>query len=103
MYHTIDNTNKTTYQIRNKKEIFEELVRVLKPKGTLIIGTPDYSTYSWNAIEWLYKKFSNAYGHEHITHYTLSKLSDILKAHGFQVQEVNYICQGDMILRAKKI
>ncbi len=84
-----------------KKEIFEELVRVLQPNGTLIIGTPDYATVSWNATEWIYDKFQNTYGHEHITHYTKEGLSKILKEYNFTVEGIDYICQGDMILKAK--
>ena len=35
--------------------IFDELARVLRPGGLLVLGTPDYDTLGWRTIEPLYR------------------------------------------------
>lgn len=88
--------------IPSKKELFIEFKRVLRPGGTLILGTPDYDKAAWNAIEWIYKKFPTTYGHEHITHYTQKSLAALLEQFGFTIQNIEYICDGEMIIKAQK-
>jgi len=83
---------------------FLEMARVLKDGGRLIIGTPDYGRWNWVIIERLYKFFApNAYGDEHITHYTYNDVVSILERLGFQQQQqVRYICSAEMILSVSK-
>ncbi len=83
--------------------IFSEFARVLKPGGTLVLGTPDYDRWQWVVVEWVYGwALPGAYAHEHITHYTLDSLRRILDEHGFEVDEHRYVFQGELILRAHK-
>ena len=83
--------------------VFRELHRVLKPGGTLVRGTPDYSRWQWNLVEWLYGKLMpGGYADEHITHYTYDSLVKILDRNGFDYLDHKYSLQGDLIITARK-
>jgi len=78
---------------------FKEMRRVLRPGGTLIIGTPDYATLSWRVIEALYRKAApNGYADEHITHYTHASLVALLQSLGFQVNAHDTVLGSELIL-----
>jgi len=80
-----------------------ELTRVLKPGGTLVLGTPDYATWQWNTIERLYRLAAqDAYAEEHVTHYTLRTLEDALTRRGYEDLEFRYICHAELIIKARK-
>jgi dolichol-phosphate mannosyltransferase len=82
---------------------FTEMRRVLRPDGTLIIGTPDYATTVWRVIAPIYSwVVPGGYRPEHVTHYTRSTLTDILVRHGFQVEETAYVAGAEMILKCRK-
>ena len=75
-------------------------VRVLKPDGTLILGTPDYATVGWNIIEPLYGLLiPGGYHDEHITHYTRQSLTDVLVRNGFVHEDTAYIARSELIMR----
>ncbi len=81
----------------------EELLRVLQPGGTLVLGTPDYGTWQWPAIEWLYGKLApGAYADEHVNPYTRAELETALTERGCVVEDSAYICNAELILKAKK-
>ncbi|MGI9254543.1 MAG: class I SAM-dependent methyltransferase, partial [Thermomicrobiales bacterium] len=81
----------------------DELVRVTAPGGRLVIGTPDYGRWEWNALEWAYGKVApNAYADEHITHYTHDELRAILTGKGLEYEETRYVGRGEMILAFRK-
>ena len=83
--------------------IFSEFARVLRPGGSLILGTPDYARWQWRFVERVYGYLMpGAYAHEHITHYTLASLRRILDEHGFDVLEHKYVFQGELIVLARK-
>ena len=83
--------------------IFRELVRVIEPGGSLILGTPDYGSLSWPIIEKLYAIAQpGGYADEHITHYTRHSLIKRLRAHGLEVLDHTYICGGELIIHARK-
>lgn len=83
--------------------IFAEFARLLRPRGTLVLGTPDYDTVAWNVTEWLYKRLApGAYGDEHITHYSLKSLSLLLDEHGFDLLAHRYVGGGELIIQARK-
>jgi SAM-dependent methyltransferase len=83
--------------------IVEELTRVLRPGGTLILGTPDYGRWLWWVLEWIYGKIlPGAYAHEHITHPTRASLTGRLRAFGYTVEELRYVGFCEMIFRARK-
>ena len=84
-------------------EIMSEMWRVLKPGGTLILGTPDYSRRLWLMLEWIYGKvLPGAYAHEHITHYTADGLAARLKEMGYDVLDCQYVGFCEMIFKACK-
>lgn len=79
-----------------------ELVRVLKPNGTLVVGTPDYATLSWRIIEPLYGILSpGGYRDEHITHYTRASLVQVLQVAGCRVEAMRCTL-GELNLMATK-
>jgi dolichol-phosphate mannosyltransferase len=83
--------------------ILTELVRVLRPGGLLVLGTPDYDTIGWRTIEPLYGFFApGGYEDEHITHYTLASLTDLVREHGLEILESAYVLRSELILALRK-
>lgn len=81
----------------------DELARVLAPGGRLVLGTPDYARWEWNALEWAYSKVApNAYADEHITHYEHDQLVALMNARGLRHEETRYVGRGEMILALRK-
>ncbi len=84
--------------------IFQEMRRVLKPDGRLILGTPDYDKWLWRTIEPIYGfLMPGGYKDEHITHYTRALLTEILTRYGFVIEEVAYVGRCDLFVRCHKI
>ena len=89
--------------ISYEESIFTEMWRVLTPGGTLIIGTPDYSTRGWRMIEPIYGHLiPGGYRDEHITHYTREGLGRILLQRGFVAEADDYILGSELIMRWRK-
>jgi len=89
--------------VPDRPEVLAELTRVLRPGGTLILGTPDYGRRLWWILEWIYGKvLPGAYAHEHITHFTQAGLRARLVASGYAIQELRYVGTCEMIFRARK-
>jgi SAM-dependent methyltransferase len=83
--------------------VFDELERVLKPGGRLILGTPDYDRWRWRALEWLYGRLSpGGYADEHITHFARRNLTTYLEARGMAVEGVEYVGGSEMILNLRR-
>jgi SAM-dependent methyltransferase len=83
---------------------FDELTRVLKTGGRLILGTPDYDRWRWRALEWLYGRLSpGGYADEHITHYSQANLGPYLQGKGFAIESVDYVGGSEMIFSLKKL
>ena len=81
---------------------FTEMRRLLKPGGTLVIGTPDYAHRTWRWIEAIYGVVvPGGYADEHITHYTYESLTSQLKSLGFEVKSAEYIMNSELILLCK--
>lgn len=81
----------------------DELCRILKPGGTLVLGTPDYGGWQWPLIEWVYAKIApGAYAGEHVTHYTFDSLKVALESRGLEIQDHDYICRAELIFQAIK-
>jgi SAM-dependent methyltransferase len=84
-------------------EIWNEMWRVLRPGGTLILGTPDYSRWLWWLLEWIYGLLlPGAYAHEHITHFTRQELTARLRAWGYEILDCRYVGFCEMIFKARK-
>lgn len=83
--------------------IMTEMSRVLRPGGTLILGTPDYGRWSWVALEWMYGKvLAGGYAHEHITHYTRKSLIELMKHHGFEILDWKYVGYSEITVKGRK-
>jgi SAM-dependent methyltransferase len=86
------------------ESIFSEMCRVLRTGGMLILGTPDYATIGWRIIEPIYGfLMPGGYKDEHITHYTLVRLQEILARHGIVIEETAYIVRSELIMRCRKV
>jgi dolichol-phosphate mannosyltransferase len=86
--------------LKRDYHIFQELTRIVRKDGVLIIGTPDYSTLSWNIIEWLYAKIiPGGYADEHITHYNKDELIRLMENIGFKLDEYRYILGAELICK----
>lgn len=84
-------------------QLLDEMLRVLAPGGTLILGTPDYGRRLWWILEWIYGRLlPDAYAQEHITHFTAESLRTRLEAAGCVVRELRYVGFCEMIFRASR-
>lgn len=83
--------------------VFDELVRVVRPGGLLIVGTPDYATIAWRVIEPIYTWVApGAYGHEHITHYTRASLEQVAAERGLVIEDVRYVGGSELIVALRR-
>ena len=84
-------------------KLIDELDRVLKPGGIMVLGTPDYGNWEWRVTERLYDWFApGAYADEHVTHYTFASLKAALESRGYEVLDHRYILRGELIFKARK-
>lgn len=83
--------------------IFNELIRCVAPGGALVLGTVDYGSWQWPFIEYLYGLFKpTGYAQEHITHYTTASLVERLTGLGLKIEQIQYICKGEIVIKARK-
>ena len=83
--------------------MIDELCRVLKPGGRLVLGTPDYSRWEWVYLEKLYARFApGGYADEHIAHYTRGELLELMGAKGLTHEETRYIARGELIMAFRR-
>jgi ubiquinone/menaquinone biosynthesis C-methylase UbiE len=83
--------------------ILDELSRVLEPGGRLVLGTPDYGSWQWPAIEWLYGRLApGGYADEHITHYTREELESSFVHRGYTVESIRSILNAELIVVLQK-
>jgi glycosyltransferase involved in cell wall biosynthesis len=86
------------------ESLFAEVHRVLRTGGKFILGAPDYATIGWRIIEPLYGcLMPGGYKDEEITRYSQQRLRDILKQHGFVVEEVGYVARSDLMVLCRKV
>ncbi len=85
--------------VPDDSQVIEELIRVLAPDGTLVLGTPDYSRRAWRVLERLYGLAApGGYADEHITRYTQESLTALLARYGFRPAKVEYVFGADMFI-----
>ncbi len=81
-----------------------EMNRVLGVGGIFVVGTPDYATVAWPALERLYGiVHPKGYVHEHINQYTAASLRAALETHGFEVLAAAYVGAAELIIKARKV
>ncbi len=89
--------------IPDSPSVLQEMTRVLRPGGILILGTPDYGRRLWWILEWIYGKvLPGAYAQEHITHYTRAALTERLLASGYAIRDLRYVGLCEMIFQAQR-
>lgn len=89
--------------IPDRPPVLGELTRVLRPGGTLVLGTPDYGRVLWHIIEWVYGRVApGGYADEHITHFDRRGLMARLISLGYEPLECRYVGACEMIFKARK-
>jgi len=80
-------------------EPLREIARVQRTGGTLVLGTPDYGTWSWRAFEAMYRALApGGYADEHITRYDHAGLVTAVTAVGYRYLRTDYVFGSEMIL-----
>lgn len=80
-----------------------ELGRVLRPGGTLILGTPDYGRRLWRVLERLYGLvIPGGYVRDLVSRFTYRALTARLDALGYEVLECRYVGLCEMIFKVRK-
>jgi SAM-dependent methyltransferase len=83
--------------------MIDELCRVLRPGGRLVLGTPDYDRWEWVWMEKAYRAAApGGYADEHISHYTRQGLLDEFERRGYVHEATRYILRGELILAFRK-
>src|SRR5262249_24669934 len=83
--------------------VLDEICRVVRDGGRLVLGTPDYSRWEWVVTEKLYGFLKpGGYADEHIAHYTRDELTQTLGDRGVALDETRYILRGELILAFRK-
>jgi glycosyltransferase involved in cell wall biosynthesis len=82
---------------------FEEMARVNRPGGTLVLGTPDYGTWSWRVLEWLYRRLApGGYADEHMTQYRRDELVRLVSSAGYRHLATDHVFGSEMILTFRR-
>lgn len=83
-------------------KILAEVVRVARPGGIVVVGTPDYATW-WTTIEKIYGAVHpGGYADEHITHYTFDSLKAEVESLGCRYIDHAYVYGAELIMRFRK-
>jgi dolichol-phosphate mannosyltransferase len=80
-----------------------ELLRVLKPGGELILGTPDYAGWQWPIIERIYERvIPGGYAEEHITHLTRDGMVAMVEDLGTEYLGEDFILKAEWVGHFRK-
>lgn len=85
-------------------ELVQELARLAKPDGTVIIATPDFASLRWKLIEYVYGiVMRKGYHEEHIMQFTESALVMVCRMYGLKHMWTRKIFGADMVCKFKKM
>ena len=82
--------------------LIDELCRVLKPGGRLVLGTPDYSRREWVYLEKLYKRIVPDVPNEHAARYSRTELLALLDRKGLTHEATHYIARAELIMAFRR-
>jgi dolichol-phosphate mannosyltransferase len=89
-------------QITRKEFSLDEIVRVLRPGGTLILSTPNYASALWRVLErWYLRILPHAPGTLHLARYTQDEVVELLNKAGFTVTALRLVLGADLVCRAQ--
>lgn len=87
----------------NPHKLMQEIARITRPGGTVIIATPDFSSWTWNVIEILYGVLMRSgYHDEHNSKFTESSAKALAAAYGLRHEETRKVLGADMVMRFRK-
>lgn len=84
--------NQVLEHVNNPTEIVEEIYRILKKGGTLIIGVPNTNSWNYNLFK---KNWANLDVPRHLFNYSDILLKSYLQKKGFRILKIRYT--GNMI------
>jgi dolichol-phosphate mannosyltransferase len=83
--------------------VFAELVRVLRPGGLLVVGTPDYASLGWQLIEPLYRLATPGAAEEvPVARYTRAGVRELARMHGLEIVAMRYVLGSELIVALRK-
>jgi SAM-dependent methyltransferase len=82
--------------------LIDELFRVLKPGGRLVMGTPDCSRWEWIYLEKLYERIVPEAANGHAARYTRTELLDLLERKGLTHETTHYIAGAELIMALRR-
>src|SRR5439155_717056 len=80
--------------------ILREALRVLVPGGTAVIAVPNFEGY---AARWFGPHWFGLDLPRHLTHFTPSTLTDMLRTAGFQVKTVRGLVHADWLRSSARL
>lgn len=91
-------------RVAEDPRIFREFARLLRPGGTLVLGTPDYDSVAWSVTAWLGQRLApGADRSEHVTRYSARSVKRLLAAHGFECLDHAYVAGGELVVKARRL
>jgi len=86
-----------------EQPVFDELCRVLRPGGRLILGTLDHARLEWRALESIYARVApSGCVSKHVSRYTRSDVIQELARRGLRFEAERRIFRSELILAFRK-